>query len=323
MREISTLSGTPSAIARKRSSRSCSSTCAALRSLMSVTVTSIASWPPIMMARADRIAHMVSAVGPAQFHLEAIDPAILEQPLDQALAIAQIQIGGADGIALVPDAQAENLVCELVGEQDFRLADARDHDRQRDAVRHRLQELLAFLELVVRRLLRRHIAGQQHPAAAWNRAFAHAYPAAVGDAELPILARRATVEEPALDEVGAHVGMVHAAGRARLAYHVLEPGAQLEHRAKCRRRVFGIAAVEVDQAVVGVVDGEPVHERFGGGQEAILTRPGVPLGRPGRIARRAQLGGAVGDPALQQLVRPLQRLLGRPSLGHVLEGADQ
>ena len=112
--------------------------------------------------------------------------------------------------------------------------------------------------------------------------------------------------------------MVHAAGRARLAYHVLEPGAQLEHGAQRRRRVFGIAAAEVDQAVVGVVDGEPVRERFGGGQEAILARPGVPLGRPGRIARRAQLGGAVGDPALQQLVRPLQRLLGRPSLGHVL-----
>ena len=59
VREISTLSGTPSAIARKRSSRSWSSTCAGLRSLMSVTVTSIASWPRIMMARAERIAHMV------------------------------------------------------------------------------------------------------------------------------------------------------------------------------------------------------------------------------------------------------------------------
>ena len=264
-----------------------------------------------------------SAVHAPHLDLEAVDAAVANQPLDQALAIAQIEIGGADGVALWPDAQAEHLRGELVGEQDLRLTDARDHDRQRDPVGDGLQQLLALLELVLRRLARGDVAGQQNAAAGGNGAFAHPHPAPVRDAELPVLGRRAMVVEPTLDEVGAHVGVVHAARRGRLAHHVFEPLAELERGAQGWRGVVRIAAVEVDQTVIGIVDGEPVHQGLGGRHEAILAGLGFPLGGIGRVAGRAQLGRALGDPPLQQLVGPLQRLLGRLALGHVLQGADE
>ena len=108
-----------------------------------------------------------------------------------------------------------------------------------------------------------------------------------------------------------------------LPHHVFEPLAQLERGAQGWRGVVRIAAVEVDQTVIGIVDGEPVHQGLGGRHEAILAGLGFPLGGVGRVAGRAQLGRALGDPPLQQLVGPLQRLLDRMVLGHVLQGADQ
>ena len=159
-------SGTPSAIARKRSSRSSSSTWAALRSVMSVAVSSIASWPPIMIARADRSAHMIAPSTRRSSDLEAVDAAVAEQPLDQRLAIRRMEIAGADRVALRADAQAEHLGREVVREQDLGLADARDRDRQGNPVGDRLEQLLALLELVLRVLLLGDVAREQDPAAA-------------------------------------------------------------------------------------------------------------------------------------------------------------
>ena len=224
----------------------------------------------------------------------------------------------------MPEAEAEGCARELVGEQDLRLADAAirigsgmpSATASKSCSRSSSSPWAAFCAVMS-------LVNRTRPPPA-SRILADPHPAAVGDAELLVLGRARRWREPVRDEVGAHVGVVHAAGRGRAAHHVLEARAQPEHAPERRRRMVGVAVVVVDQPTLRVVvDREPVDQALGGGQEALVAGPGLALGGFGRILGRLQLGGALGDAALEGPVGPLQRRLGPALRGHVADAADQ
>ena len=323
MRAIAMLSGTPSAIARKRCSRSSSSTWPALRSLMSVTVVNIPSWPWMMIARADSRAHMtLPSLQRRRTSRLSTRPSRWSRST-QTPAIAGLDIGVADRVGLRPDPEPEGLERELVGKQHLGLSDPRDHDRQRDRVGDPAQQLLALLELDLGGLAGGDVAGQQHPAAARQRALAHPHPAAVGDPEFLVLGLGAVMAEASGDEILAHVRVVHAAALARRPHHRLEARAEPEMGAKGGWGVIGIAAVVVDEAVVAVVDRQPVHQAAGGREKVLGAGSRLAFGDLGGLLGRLQLGGPLRDAALEHLVGALQGGLGIALGGHVADAADQ
>ena len=217
---------------------------------------------------------------------------------------------------MVADPKVERLGRQLVDEQDLRLVDPCDHDRQRHAVGDRAQPVLALLERVGRGALRGDVAGQEDAAAAFDGALAHAHPAAVGDAELLLVRRRAVLSQTPPGEILAHVGMIDGARRDRRLDDLREAHADLQRLAERPRRMLWIAAVVIDEAILGIEDGKAVHEGLGGHDEPLVAGARGPLGGLRRFLGAPQLCGALGDPGLDRRLDAL-------CLAEVLHAADQ
>ena len=137
------------------------------------------------------------------------------------------------------------------------------------------------------------VGGEEHATAVGHPTLTDAHPSTVDDLVLAfVLAPARAARAAASTIVLAHVGVVDRPQRQPLPEPIVEAHAEAQHLTQIVREVLRVAAVEEDEAILGIENREPVRDALRSGEEARLGL--APVGD----VRGQQHAAAVGHPRL-------------------------